>query len=93
MEGAAMMGPAEFRDRLARALAGELEDAEITAERGRGYKVLGFVVSPKFEGMDEGERQDIAWSAIMDEFSLAEQAWIEFIYTDAPSEIAAESTS
>lgn len=88
-----MLGPHEFRARLKRALADELDDAEVSAERGKALNLLGSVVSPRFEGMDEGDRQQIVWMAILDEFSPAEQEWIEFVYTDATSELTPESTS
>ena len=88
-----MLEPHEFRARLKRALADELDDAEVSAERGKALNLLGSVVSPRFEGMDEGDRQQIVWMAILDEFSPAEQEWIEFVYTDAPSELTPESTS
>ena len=87
-----MMNPEKFRERLKRALAGELGDAEVAAEIGEFRKLLGWVISPRFELMDEGERQKIIWLAILDEFSPAEQDGIEFVYTDAPSEITAEPT-
>ena len=88
-----MLEPEEFRVRLKKALADELGDAEFAAERSDSLTLLGSVVSPKFEGMDDGDRQQIVWMAILDEFSPAEQEWIEFVYTDAPSELTPDATS
>lgn len=83
---------ARFTDELRKALAPILEAPEISARRGDFYNFLGFVVSPTFEGMDEGRRQEIVWAEILDHLSPEMQDRVEFIYTDAPSEIE-EQTS
>ncbi len=78
---------ARFTDELSKALAPQLDSPKISARRGDFYKFLGFVVSPTFEGMDEGRRQEIIWAEILDHLSPEMQDRIEFIYTEAPSEL------
>lgn len=76
-----------FTAELRGALVPLLESPEISARRGDFYKFLGFVISPTFEGMDDGRRQEIVWAEILDHLSPEMQDRIEFIYTDAPSEM------
>jgi hypothetical protein len=77
-----------FTDRLRRSLDGSLEDLDVSARPGDFSRVLVFVVSPTFEGMDEGDRQEIVWRHVLDDLEPADRKRIEFIYTDAPSEVA-----
>lgn len=59
--------------------------ADVEEELGRFNAI---VVSPAFEGMDEGERQYRVWKHVLDRLDPAESANIEFIYTYSPSEKA-----
>ncbi len=87
-EDAAMTEYERFSEKLSRAIAAEGCDAKVSAGKGDFGKILFFVSAPGFEGMDESDRQEIVWRAILDQFSPAEQDRVEFIYTDAPSELA-----
>ena len=77
----------DFCERLRQGLESSLDRPEVSATWGSYYKILAFVVSPTFEGMDEAERQEIVWGGVMDTFGEDDQRRIEFIYTDAPSEV------
>lgn len=79
-----------FSDRLRQGLKESLLRPEVSATRGNLFKILAFVVSPTFEGMDEAERQAIVWGNVFDTFTEDEQRRIEFIYTDAPSELESQ---
>ena len=81
----------QFRDRLERSLLGVLERPRVSAMRGDYYKILGTIISPTFEDMDEGKRQEIVWERVLDTFDEDDQRRIEFLYTDAPSEVGPEA--
>jgi hypothetical protein len=77
-----------FGERLRRSFEGAIREPEVIVQPGDFSMVLVSVVSPTFEGMDEGDRQEIVWQRVLDDFEAADQKRIEFIYTDAPSEAA-----
>lgn len=77
----------QFSQRLKQSFESALADPIVSAERGDFTKVLVYVVSPTFEGMDEGDRQEIVWERVLEDFAPDDQRKIEFIYTDAPSEV------
>jgi acid stress-induced BolA-like protein IbaG/YrbA len=77
-----------FKDKLKHSLEGHVEDPEVDAIPGDYHQVLGIIVSPSFEGMDEGRRQEIVWDRVLRTFDEAERRSIEFIYTNAPSDVA-----
>ncbi|HWE38867.1 MAG TPA: hypothetical protein VG406_20120 [Isosphaeraceae bacterium] len=77
-----------FKDNLRRSFEISLVDPVVNAGPGDFSMVWVSVVSPTFEGMDEGDRQEIVWQRVLDDFEPADQKRIEFIYTDAPSEVA-----
>lgn len=54
------------------------------------YLVVAWIVSPSYETMDEAERQAMVWNHIHRALDDNEQRRVEFVYTDAPSEL--EST-
>jgi len=56
---------------------------EIEEERGR---FIAHVVSPRFEGMDDGERQYQVWEQVRQRFGLQASVDIEFVFTYSPSE-------
>lgn len=63
----------------------ELGWTEVDEELGR---FTAIVVSPAFEGMDEGERQHRVWKQVIDRLEPQASTAIEFIYTYSPSEKA-----
>lgn len=76
-----------FSERLRKSLEPVLADVEVSADPGDGAKMLMYVVSPSFESMDDGDRQHMIWAHALKTFDYDEQDLIEFIYTEAPSEI------
>ncbi len=50
-------------------------------------RALISVVSPDFERMEEGRRQEIVWEQLLEDFEPDERDRIDFVYTDAPSEL------
>ena len=76
-------------DRLTETLKGlNLENPEIriSPPDGHSYRIMGVLISPSFETMDEGERQEMVWGRVLATLDQEDQDRIEFIYTDAPSE-------
>ena len=51
------------------------------------FLVIAQIVSPNYEGMDEAERQSMVWNHIHRALDDEEQRRVEFVYTDAPSEL------
>ena len=49
-------------------------------------KYFGEVISTSFEGLSEGRRQAIVWRKLLDTLDEDDQARVEFVITDAPSE-------
>jgi acid stress-induced BolA-like protein IbaG/YrbA len=77
----------EFKEKVKRILEQlEVETPVVTIEPGNGYRVVAEVVSPSFDAMDEGERQMIVWSKLLDELADHEQSGIDTIFTNSPSE-------
>ena len=72
------------KEELQRALE-ELGSTEVDEEFGR---FTAIVVSPTFEGMDEGERQHRVWQLVLDRLGSPASVAVEFIYTYSPSEKA-----
>jgi acid stress-induced BolA-like protein IbaG/YrbA len=82
-----MLDLESFSAKLKQSLEGYLDQPSVRAIPGDFHKVLGVIVSPTFEGMDEADRQEIVWDRVLKTFPASEHTWIEFLYTDAPSEI------
>ena len=59
----------------------------ITVDEERG-RFIAVVVSPKFEGINQGERQHLVWQRVIDTLSSEDSVAIEFIFTYSPSEQA-----
>ena len=53
-----------------------------------GGKFLAFVLSPSYEGVDEGDRQAQAWGLLLDNLPDDEQAQVAFVFTNTPEERA-----
>jgi acid stress-induced BolA-like protein IbaG/YrbA len=64
-----------------------VQDPTIEMHAGDGYHLLATVVSPTFEGMDEFDRQDLVWGHLREHLDMGARARIEFVFTDAPSEL------
>ena len=47
---------------------------------------VAHVVSPSFEGMDDGERQYQVWERVRQRFGLQASVDIEFVFTYSPGE-------
>jgi hypothetical protein len=77
----------QFSEKLKRSIEGYVDQPHVSAIRSDSFDYMGIVISPMFEGMDEGERQAIVWGRVLDTFPIEERKRIEFIYTDAPSEV------
>lgn len=61
----------------------ELGRTDVDEEFGR-YSAI--VVSPEFEGLDEGERQHRVWKHVIERLDPDTSEALEFIYTYSPSE-------
>lgn len=82
-----MLDLESFCDRLRLSLGPVLRDPVVSAAPGDFRKVTGFIISPDFEGLNEGQRQELVWSRVREVFDESERGQIEFLYTDAPSEL------
>jgi hypothetical protein len=78
-----------YRELLSRGVEGRLESPEIRMIETEPFRYAGVVISPTFEGMEDHDRQRLAWQAVLDTFSEEDRRWIEFIYTHTPAEMAA----
>lgn len=56
-------------------------------------RLLLAIVTPTFEGMDEAKRQSLVYEALLEHFSFDDLTEVEFIFTDAPSEIEEEEAA
>jgi hypothetical protein len=81
-----------FRDKLRRCLEGLNLQQPTTIQilDGDYGKFLAIIISPTFENMDDGDRQELVWGQVLDHLDQEEQGWIEFLYTYAPSEEEAQ---
>ncbi len=66
----------------------DLADAEIDFLPNRGTRVLVSLISPAFESMEDWERQELVWGALLDGLGDYESRWVEFVFTDTPGEVA-----
>lgn len=81
------MLPTMLTEQRLREVLGKIEGATVDIGRDGG-KLLAFVVSPVYEGMDEGDRQAQAWGLLLDNLSDDEQSQVAFVYTNTPQERA-----
>ncbi len=82
-----MLDVKQFRSKLEQSVRDALVDPTVRAIEVTPVKFFGVVHSETFEGLNEAERQAIVWHAVFENFDEDEQRQIEFIYTDAPSEV------
>ena len=78
--------PDRFRDCLLAVQVSCPQVRVFEADSGK-YKYYGKLVSPDFEGMNEGQRQRLVFDTILERMSDFDQRRIAFIFTDAPSEV------
>jgi hypothetical protein len=78
-----------YQELLSRGLEGRLESPEIRVVESAPYRYAGIVVSRTFEGMEDFDRQVLAWQAVLDTFSEEDRRWFEFVHTYTPAEMAA----
>lgn len=57
--------------------------------RRDNWRFVATLITPAFEGMHELERQERVWEALIDGLSDTEAEFLEFVFTEAPSELAA----
>lgn len=74
------------REELLQALNALPLDAKETSASMDGRRLIGVVVSAKFEGMDEAERQRMIWNHLHKTFDADQLVQVEFVFTNAPSE-------
>ncbi|WAS95151.1 hypothetical protein [Nannocystis punicea] len=63
-----------------------LEQLGTTEVEEDGGRFVAHVVSPRFEGMEDAERQFQVWERVRQQFGLRAGVDIEFIFTYSPSE-------
>lgn len=78
--------------RLCEVLQKVAPSAQVTVTRD-GRQWVAVVVSPSFEGQDEGDRQSDVWGLILDNLEPYEQTQVEFIFTNTPDEQRADAVS
>ncbi len=64
----------------------EVDHPEVIIHQGDGYRVEVVVISPSFAAMDEGDRQSLVWSKILNELTDEEQGSIDTVFTFSPAE-------
>jgi acid stress-induced BolA-like protein IbaG/YrbA len=79
-----------FREKLRQSLEGHLDSPKVDVIEGDPFRFLGIIVSPSFEGMEDTDRQRIVWDRVLKTFDERDRKRIEFLFTNAPSEVAAE---
>jgi acid stress-induced BolA-like protein IbaG/YrbA len=62
-----------------------LRDAQIEVEQ-LGLRLVGSIVSPDFEGVDEADRQALVWGHLYEQASEWERRGVEFVFTSTPEE-------
>ncbi len=67
----------------------DLEDPKVEILEPFGRKLLIGVISPSYERMNEGERQALVWDKLLDAIGDDATRWVEFVYTDSPTEALA----
>jgi hypothetical protein len=78
-----------YQGLLSRSLEGRLDSPDIRVVEPAPYRYAAIIVSPTFEGMDDYDRQVLAWQAVLDHISEEDRRWIEFLHTYSPAEMAA----
>lgn len=62
-------------------------DATVIIRRD-DWRFVATVIARCFEGMHDVERQEKIWDALLDELSDTEAEFLEYVHTEAPSEVA-----
>ena len=80
----------ELKEKVKKLLEGlDIDSPQVKILDHWGLRILAQIVSPSYETMDEGERQEMVWGKLLDELPDRESRMVEFVYTDSPSEIEA----
>jgi acid stress-induced BolA-like protein IbaG/YrbA len=58
----------------------------IDVQPSDGHRIVAEVVSDSFEGMPEEDRQELVWTELGKQLDPREQAQVEYVLTNAPSE-------
>lgn len=64
-----------------------INDPKVRVFPSDSYHLMAQIVSDSYEQMDEAERQRMVWNLIHRSLDDHEQRRVEFVYTDAPSEL------
>ncbi len=65
----------------------DLADLQVKVEKTNGWQVGAEVVSSDFETMSEYNRQGMVWDRAIKTLSAQERPRVEFVLTNAPSEL------
>ena len=77
----------EFAEKVRKSLEGlGLANAEILFEDPDSYRLVAVLLSDSFDGMEEGERQEMVWGKLLADFDDDEIRRVEFVFTQAPSD-------
>jgi acid stress-induced BolA-like protein IbaG/YrbA len=66
----------------------EVDNPQVTILEASGAGILAQVVSDSFQGMEDWERQRLVWSKLLETLGDDRSRWVEFVFTDTPSELA-----
>ena len=66
-------------------------DVRVYPADSAAYQYYGEVVSPDFEAMNDGKRQELVWDRILALLDYRDQERVAFVYTNAPSELTEHS--
>jgi hypothetical protein len=61
-----------------------LERPEIYVVPAESGRLIATVVSESFDGMDEAERQERVWDAMLRQMTPLERSGVEFVFTISP---------
>ena len=82
-----MIAEQALKDKLFGSLNVVIPEMTLKVRKNDRYLYFVQIVSPLFEDLDEADRQSLVWERILSGLDTSEWKTIEFIYTDAPSEI------
>jgi acid stress-induced BolA-like protein IbaG/YrbA len=79
----------DMKERVKRILEQlELNNPQVSILEVSGAGILAQVVSDSFQGMEDWERQRLVWSKLLEDLGDDKSRWVEFVFTDTPSELA-----
>lgn len=80
-----------FREKVKSIIADSLEPEKLRMEKHDERRIRGFIVSKKFEGLDEFERQAIIEKALKTKLNKTEQTKVLLFLAYTPGEYEAYS--